>query len=159
MYRNDRVIPFFTLVFAAALFLMSYLDGRHITALSGGKPQPLSVGQIGLISLGLVFLVYGIIGFISVWLEGRELRPGVHKARPGKAQWVGMALSVLAVALSGLFVQAIVHSLKTQENHPGAEGIIFGAISLTVAGLLMVYKHYYQDDEVHVESEDSEVPW
>jgi len=158
MYRNDRVVPFFTLLFAAALFLMSYLDGRHITALAG-KPEPLSVGQIGLISFGLVLVVYGIIGYISVWLEGEELRPGVHKARPGAAQWVGMALSALAVALSGLFVQAIVHSLRTQQNHPAAEGIIFGAISLTVAGLLMVYKHYYQDDEVHVESEDSEVPW
>ena len=159
MYRNDRVIPFFTLVLAAALFFMSYLDGRYITALSGGKPQPLSVGQIGLISLGVVFLIYGVIGFISVWLEGSELRPGVHRARPGRAQWVGMALSVLAVALSGLFVQAIVHSLRTQQNHPAAEGIIFAAISLCVAGLLMVYKHYYQDDEVHIESEDSEVPW
>ena len=159
MYRNDRVIPFFTLVFAAALFFMSYLDGRYITALSGGKPQPLSVGQIGLISLGVVFLIYGVIGFISVWLEGSELRPGVHKARPGRAQWVGMVLSALAVALSGLFVQAIVHSLRTQQNHPAAEGIIFAAISLCVAGLLMLYKNYYQDDEVHIESEDSEVPW
>jgi hypothetical protein len=159
MYRNDRVIPFFTLVFAAALFFMSYLDGRYITALSGGKPQPLSVGQIGLISLGVVFLIYGVIGFISVWLEGSELRPGVHKARPGRAQWVGMVLSVLAVALSGLFVQAIVHSLRTQQTHPAAEGIIFAAISLCVAGLLMLYKNYYQDDEVHIESEDSEVPW
>jgi len=159
MYRNDRVIPFFTLVFAAALFFMSYLDGRYITALSGGKSQPLSVGQIGLISLGVVFLIYGVIGFISVWLEGSELRPGVHKARPGHAQWVGMVLSALAVALSGLFVQAIVHSLRTQQNHPAAEGIIFAAISLCVAGLLMLYKHYYQDDEVHIESEDSEVPW
>jgi len=159
MYRNDRVIPFFTLVFAAALFFMSYLDGRYITALSGGKPQPLSVGQIGLISLGVVFLIYGVIGFISVWLEGSELRPGVHKARPGRAQWVGMVLSALAVALSGLFVQAIVHSLRTQQNHPAAESIIFAAISLCVAGLLMLYKNYYQDDEVHIESEDSEVPW
>ncbi len=159
MYRNDRVIPFFTLLFAVALFFMSYLDGRYITAVSGGKPQPLSVGQIGLISIGMVFLIYALIGFVSVWLEGPELRPGVHRARPGRAQWVGIALSVLAVALSGLFVQGIVNSLRTQQTHPAVEGVIFAAISVCVAGLLMVYKHYYQDDEVHVESEDSEVPW
>ena len=159
MYRNDRVIPFFTILFAVALFFLAYLDGRHITALEGGVPQPLSVGQIGLVSLGIVLLTYGLIGYVSVWLEGRELRPGTHKARPGNAQWVGMALSALAVALSGLFVQAIVHALRTQENHPAVEGAIFAGISLTVAALLALYKHYYQDDEVGVESEDSEVPW
>lgn len=159
MYRNDRVIPFFTLLFAAALFFMAYMDGRHITALSGGKPQPLSVGQIGLITFGLVLLAYGLIGFISVWLEGLELRPGIHLARPGRGQWVGIVLSVLAVALSGLFVQGIVHSLRTQQTDPALEGTIFAAISACVAGLLMLYKHDYQDDEVHVESEDSEVPW
>ncbi|MEJ2667895.1 MAG: hypothetical protein P8Z81_12490, partial [Deinococcales bacterium] len=142
MYRNDRVIPFFTLLFAVALFFIAYLDGRHITALAGGKVQPLSVGQIGLISIGIVLLVYAVIGYVSVWLEGRELRPGTHPAKPGGAQWVGMALSALAVALSGLFAQSIIHSLRTQQTHPAVEGALFGGISLTVAGILALYKRY-----------------
>ena len=159
MERNDTVLPFFGLLLAVGLFLTAYLDGRHIRALAGGAAQPLSVGQVGLLGLGIALLVYAAIGFVSVWLEGEELRVGTHRPEPGRRMWLGMLLSALAVALSGLFVQAIRHSLRSGENHPAVEGAIFACISVTVAALLALYKHDGQDDEVWAEPNDSEVPW
>lgn len=159
MYRNDRVVPFFALVLSLALFLVTYLDGRHIAALEGHAPEELSVGQIGLIALGVVFLLYALMGFVSVWLEGEELVPGQHRARPGNTHIVGIALSVVTVAVSGLFAQAMLNAQRTQVNHPRIEGVLFGIVALLVAAVLALYKRHYQDEDVRAESENTEVPW
>jgi len=159
VYRNDRVVPFFALVLALALFLVTYLDGRHIAALEGHAPEEFSVGQIGLVALAMVLLLYALIGFVSVWLEGTELHPGLRRANPGNTHIIGIALSLVTVALSGLFAQAILTSQRTQEIHPRLEGVLFGVIALLVAAVLALYKRHYQDEDVRAESETSEVPW
>ena len=159
MYRNDRVVPFFALVLALALFLTTYLDGIHITSLEGHAPEEFSVGQIGLMALGIVLLLYAMIGFVSVWLEGEELRPGMRRAEPGNTHIIGIALSLVTVAVSGLFAQAVLTSQRTQEIHPRIEGILFGIVALLVAAVLALYKRHYQDEDVRAESETSEVPW
>lgn len=159
MYRNDRVVPFFALVLSGALFLITYLDGRHIAALGHHPEGKLSVGQIGLVVLGFVLLVYAIIGFVSVWLEGTELRLGAHLARPGKTFPLMIGLMALTVALSGIFVQAVRYSQRTEQAHPLMEGMLFGVISLLVAAIMALYKRHYQDEDVRAESEESEVPW
>ncbi len=159
MYRNDRVVPFFALVLSLALFLIAYLDGLHIAALEGHAAEEFSVGQIGLIALGLVLLLYAAIGFVSVWLEGTELHIGQRRAQPGNTHYVGIALSVVTVAASGLFVQAMLTSQRTQQNHPRLEGLLFGIIALLVAAVLALYKRHYQDEDVRAEPETSEVPW
>jgi hypothetical protein len=67
MARNDAVIPIWTLVIAAVLGWAAYQDGHHLTVLSGGHaPAALSVGQVGLVTFGLVFAVYGMMGLTRV---------------------------------------------------------------------------------------------
>ena len=162
MYRNDTIGPFFALLFSAALYLATYLDGRHIAALHGGKPphEALSEGQIGLVAFATLFLIYGLIGYFSVWLEGVELRPGRHVPDPsGPVVALALVLAVIEAALGGLFVRLMIHHLAVEPVSPLAEGVVFGAMMFVGALLVAIYKKYYLGDEVLVEDEHSEVPW
>lgn len=160
MYRNDTVLPFFGILFGVALWYMAYLDGLHIARLAGHTPEELSVGQLGLITFGIVFFLFGAIGYISAWLEGSELRPGRHEAEGGAAPMVVIfVLAILLVGLSGLFVNAIVYGLTEGPVKPAFMGQLAAAILLVMTLLLVVYKKFFVDDEVLVEDEHSEVPW
>lgn len=161
MARNDALIPFWALVIALVLGWAAYLDGSRVAVLSGGNaPAALSVGQIGLVTFSLVFAVYGMIGLVSVWLEGTELRPGRHTPEPGGGPLVaGTLLALLLAAASGMFVHDIRRSLQTAEVHAASEGMIFGAMALLSALLIIVYKKYVVGEEAIAEDEHSEVPW
>lgn len=160
MFRNDHVVPVFAFLLALGLFFTAYLDNVHITHLEGHAPAEFSVGMIGLVSLGVVFLLYAMIGLVSVWLEGQELRPAERRARPASGtMWVLGFLVLVVVALSGLFAQMILYSQRTQVTHTTVEGVLFGLIAIVVGVVLALYKRYYQDEDVRAEPEDSEVPW
>ncbi len=160
MYRNDATGPFFALLLAAALYLSAYLDGRRIAAMGGGYEDALTVGQIGLITFATLFLIYALIGFFSIWLEGEELRPGRHLPSPGAAvPLVAVLLAVIEAALGGFFVRLMLHHLTVEPVSAAAQGAVFGAMMLVGAVLLAIYKKYYLGDEVLVEEEHSEVPW
>ncbi len=160
MYRNDTVIPFFALLFAVALYFATYLDAQHLAALHGGPREELSEGQIGLLAFGTLFLIYGLIGYFSAWLEGVELRPGRHVPEPGAAvTLVAVLLAVVEAGLSGFFVRLLLDHLSGKPISSAAEGITFGAMMLVGAVLLALYKKFYLGDEVLIEDEHSEVPW
>ncbi|GAB5602994.1 cytochrome c [Thermus sp. FJN-A] len=160
MYRNDPILPTFALILAAGLFYASYLDGLYIARLLGHAPLELSVGQIGLMAFGAVLLLYGLIGLVSYWLEGVELRPGRHFPSPSTAPVVvGAILVLLLTALSGFFVRLILYSAQTGHNPTWLQGLIFGAISLVVATLLGIYKKFFGRDEAITEEEKSQFPW
>ncbi|MCS6867995.1 MAG: cytochrome C [Thermus sp.] len=160
MYRNDPIIPTFALILALGLFYTAYLDGLHIARLIGHTPEELSVGQIGLMAFGAVLLLYGLIGLVSYWLEGIELRPGRHFPTPSTAPVAaGVILVLLLTALSGFFVRLLVYSAQSGHNPTWLQGLIFGAISLVVAALLGVYKKFFGRDEAITEEEKSQFPW
>lgn len=160
MYRNDPILPTFALILAAGLFYMAYLDGIHIARLLGHAPQELSVGQIGLMAFGAAFLLYGLIGLVSYWLEGIELRPGRHFPTPATAPMVAGVIFVLVLtALSGIFVRLIVYAAQTGHNPTWLQGFVFGTISLVVGVLLGIYKKFFGRDEVATEEEKSHFPW
>lgn len=160
MYRNDTVLPFFGILFGVALWYMAYLDGLHIARLAGHQPEELSVGQLGLITFGIVFFLWGAIGYISAWLEGGELRPGREEAEGGAAPMVVVfVLALLLVGLSGLFVNTVLYGLTEGPVKPSFMGQLTAAILLVMTLLLVVYKKFFVDDEVLVEDEHSEVPW
>ncbi len=161
MARNDALIPVWTLVIAAVLGWAAYQDGNRITALLGGHAAgALSVGQIGLVTFGLVFAVYGMMGLVSSWLEGVELRPGRYTPEVGVGPMVaGMLLALFLAAASGLFVKDIRQTLQTEQVRTLNEGVIFGAMALLSALLIIVYKQYMVGEEAIAEDEHSEVPW
>jgi hypothetical protein len=160
MQRNDTIIPFFALLFSAALFLAVGLDGRQLAQRLGHAPSSLTVAQIGMLAFAMVFLVYGVMGYVSVWLEGQELRPGRRVPRPGIAALVvGGVVAVAVVACAGLFARLIVHELAGGGVHPAAEGLLASAMFLGCAILLALYKKSVLGHDVLVEEEKSEVPW
>ena len=160
MYRNDPILPTFALILAAGLFYAAYLDGRHIARLLGHVPEELSVGQIGLMAFGAVLLLYGLMGLVSYWLEGIELRPGRHFPAPASAPVAaGVILVLLLTALSGFFVRLLVYSAQTGHNPTWLQGLIFGSISLVVAALFGIYRRFFGREEVITEEEKSEFPW
>jgi hypothetical protein len=131
MYRNGRLIPSLAFLGAAALFLAAYLDGRQITQHTGRVLKALSVGQIGMITFGVLLFVYGAIGYISIWLEGRELRPGKRKSSPRAGVFVAcLILSAVLVALAGSFVRLIYYELTEGIAASALEGAIAGTIFL-----------------------------
>lgn len=160
MYRNDPVLPSFALILALALFYLAYMNGLHIARLHGHTPEELSVGQIGLMAFGALLLLYGLIGLVSYWLEGVELRPGRHFPTPAAAPVaVGVILVLLLTALSGFFVRLLVYSAETGHNPTWLQGLVFGGISLVVAALFGLYRRFFGREEVVTEEERSEFPW
>lgn len=163
MYRNDAVVPYFALVFSAALFLMAYLNTTNRVnepPVIAGAPHAMSVGTIGLLAFGMVLFIYGFIGLLSRWLEGSELRPGVHEPEPSTAPTVaGVILSILLVVLSGFFVRVLIHSNSTGNNPTALQGGLFAAMMLIIALLLAIYKKFFIKEEVLAESEKSDFPW
>ena len=145
----------------AALFILAaYLDGTQIAQQTGKTNAALSVGQIGMITFGVLLFVYGAIGSISVWLEGQELRPGLIRKSPGTFPVIaGVILSALLVALAGFFVRLIYHELAAGITASALEGAIAGTIFLVAAFLLLLYRKAFVDDEALVEDEHMEVPW
>lgn len=162
MYRNDSVVPFFSLGLSEVFFIMAYLDRSRIIAYSGTTPDALSSGQIGLIAFGMTLFIYGVIGLVSVWLEGSELRPTKRQPEAGLAPVVvGVVLSILLALLSGFFVRIIVYELNTGPGPVNTllEGGVFGLMMAIIAALLVLYKKYFMEEEVLAEDEHSEVPW
>mgnify|MGYP006341203095 FL=1 len=160
MYRNAPILPTRALSLAAGLFYAACLDGRHIARLLGHVPEELSVGQIGLMAFGAVLLLYGLMGLVSYWLEGIELRPGRHFPTPSTAPVAaGVILVLLLTALSGFFVRLLVYSAQTGHNPTWLQGLIFGSISLVVAALFGIYRRFFGREEVITEEEKSEFPW
>ncbi len=160
MYKNDSVLPFFGLLFAVALWMMAYFDGQHLAMLLGHAPEELSGGQIGLITFGAVFFIYGVMGYVSYWLEGEELRPGRHEA--SNSLWAGVAivlLLILLVALAGVFTQTIIYWSTEGPVSTGFAGRLAGYILLDMAAILVVFKKYFVAEVVVAEDEHSEVPW
>jgi hypothetical protein len=160
MFRNDTIIPFLALLISFGLGLMAYLDGQHIAGLAGRTQAELSVGQIGLIAFGIVLFLYGLIGSISAWLEGEELRPGKHLPRLGRTPVViGVILAVALVVLSGLFVNSVFRALETGKNAPAVQGGLIALSLIIAAVLLAITKKYLVGDETLAEDEHQEFPW
>lgn len=162
MYRNDTVVPYFALVFSAALFLISYLNIQLLFD-RGVELHRLTVGTMGLVTFGMVFFLYGFIGLISNWLEGSELRPGKHQPEPSSLPVVvGVVLSILLVVLSGFFARTLVFANNPEfgyYNDPTLQAGVFASIMLLLAVLIVVYKKFFMEEEVLVENEKSEFPW
>lgn len=163
MYRNDTVVPYFALVFSAALFLMAYLNNQMRVMHEAGVVPHLTVGNIGLMAFAMVLFVYGFIGLLSNWLEGSELRPGKHEPEPSSLPMVaGVVLSLLLVMLSGFFVRTLVFANNPETGYYSATTLqagVFASMMLILALLIAIYKKYFVPEEVLAEDEKSDFPW
>ncbi|WP_295821369.1 cytochrome c [uncultured Deinococcus sp.] len=129
-------------------------------------PEDIKLPEIFLVTFILVLLTYGLIGLYSVWAEGMELHPGIHKVRSTPLAVLGMLTTLgLTVLFSVLFVRQMVTDYagwaarEPVMPNVTAEGFYAAMIVLTLALAIGLYKKYFMDGEVLVEDASGEFPW
>lgn len=129
-------------------------------------PEDLKLPHIWLATFIIVLLTYGLIGLYSVWAEGVELHPGIHKVRATPLAMLGMVTTIASTLLfSYLFVRqmnidyqgwAAKEPVTPDVTH---EGFYAAMIILSIAASLALYKKFFMDGEVLVEDASGEFPW
>lgn len=127
-------------------------------------PEDIKLPEIFLATFVMVLLTYGLIGLYSVWAEGTELHPGIHKARSTPLAMTAMVVTLaLSLLFSVLFVRQMVADYAAWANKEmpsvTAEGFYAAMILFTIAVAIGLYKKFFMDDEVLVEDADGEFPW
>lgn len=129
-------------------------------------PDHIQLPEIWLLSFIIILVTYGVIGLYSMWAEGLELRPGVHKVRATPVATLGIVTSIVLTAVfSYLFVRQMnVDYQGWAANEPvtpnvTGEGFYAAMILLSLAATLALYKKYFMDGEALVEDASGEFPW
>ncbi|NTY01246.1 cytochrome c [Deinococcus sp. JMULE3] len=129
-------------------------------------PDHIKLPEIFLATFVMVLLTYGLIGLYSVWAEGLELHPGIHKVRSTPLATLGIITSLgLTVMFGVLFVRQMVTDFagwaaaEPVAPNVTAEGFYAAMILLMLAASIALYKKYFMDGEVLVEDASGEFPW
>lgn len=127
-------------------------------------PEDIKLPEIFLATFVMVLLTYGLIGLYSVWTEGQELHPGIHKVRSNPVAMLAMVVTLgLTLLFSVLFVRQMVADYAAWANQEqvnvAMEGFYASMILLTIAVAIGLYKKFFMDGEVLVEDASGEFPW
>ncbi|GGL04003.1 c-type cytochrome [Deinococcus radiotolerans] len=129
-------------------------------------PEDLKLPEIFLATFVMVLLTYGLIGLYSVWAEGVELHPGIHKVRSTPLATLGILTTMALTVLFGvLFVRQMVTDFagwgakEAVAPNVTAEGFYAAMILLMLAASIALYKKFFMDGEVLVEDASGEFPW
>ncbi|UBV42795.1 cytochrome c [Deinococcus taeanensis] len=129
-------------------------------------PEDIKLPEIFLASFIMVLLTYGLIGLYSVWAEGMELRPGIHKVRSTPLAMLGILTTLaLTIVFGVLFVRQMVTDFagwgakEPVMPNVTAEGFYAAMVLLMLAASLALYKKFFMDGEVLVEDASGEFPW
>lgn len=127
-------------------------------------PEDIKLPEIFLATFVMVLLTYGVIGLYSVWAEGQELQPGIHKVRATPVAMLAMIVTLgLSLLFSVLFVRQMVADYAAWANREmpnvAMEGFFAAMILLTIAVAIALYKKFFMDGEVLVEDASGEFPW
>lgn len=144
----------------------SKIDPEVLKNRSRFVPDHIKLPEIFLGTFVMVLLTYGLIGLYSVWAEGQELHPGIHKVRSTPLATLAMVTSIaMTVLFSVLFVRQMITDFAgwaaAEPVMPNvtAEGFYAAMILLSLAASLALYKKYFMDGEVLVEDASGEFPW
>ncbi|WP_081908983.1 cytochrome c [Deinococcus sp. YIM 77859] len=127
-------------------------------------PEDIKLPEIFLATFVMVLLTYGLIGLYSVWAEGQELHPGIHKTRSTPVAMLAMVVTLLlGLLFSVLFVRQMVADYAAWANQEmpnvAMEGFYAAMILFTIAVAIGLYKKFFMDGEVLVEDASGEFPW
>ncbi len=119
-------------------------------------PEHLTEYQIGLLAWTLVLAVYGIIGLVSVWLEGVEPVPERVEPHPGLGALVVLgAFAIAALAGSVFFLGQVVLGTGSMTTL-GLSGVFW---MWTLAIAVALYRRYFMAGETIQQDRDEEIPW
>jgi mono/diheme cytochrome c family protein len=127
-------------------------------------PEDIKLPEIFLATFIMVLLTYGLIGLYSVWAEGLELHPGIHKVRATPVAMLSMVVTlILSLVFSVLFVRQMSADYAAWQNQEmpnvAMEGFYAAMILFTIAVAIGLYKKFFMDGEVLVEDTSGEFPW
>lgn len=142
----------------------SKIDPEVLKNRSRFVPEHLKLPEIFLVTFIVVLVCYGLIGLYSVWAEGEQLQPGLHKVRSSAGAILALCTSLgLTLLFSFLFVRQMVASYTAwaaeETINVAAEGFYAAAILLGLAISIGLYKKFFMDGEVLVEDASGEFPW
>lgn len=146
----------------------SKVDPEVLKNRSRFVPEDLKLPHIWLGAFIMILLTYGLIGLYSVWAEGAELRPGIHKVRSTPVATLGIITTLgLAVLYSVLFVRQMFTDYAgwlgkeglTYTQNVTAQGFYAAMVLLMLAASVALYKKFFMDGEVLVEDASGEFPW
>lgn len=146
--RNSPWLPAAALVIAIVLGVFTLIQAAN-------TPGPLSELHLGYTAAVLGLGIYGIQGFVSVAVEGEELRPG--RIPPRLTDPFSLAILILGVGLiilAGFLIYGIAADWATD-----VLGLLAGGGSIIIAILLMFYKEAFVGDEVSFDDREDGVPW
>ncbi|WP_185974720.1 c-type cytochrome [Deinococcus detaillensis] len=129
-------------------------------------PEEIKLPEITLVTFILLTLTYGIIGLYSVWAEGQELKPGIHKTRSTPLSVLAMVSTLIGVVVFGiLFARLIISDWYGWAADPvvkpdvTGEGFYAAMVVILLGVAAGLYKKYFMDSEVLVEDSSGEFPW
>ena len=129
-------------------------------------PEEIKLPEITLITFILLCLTYGLIGLYSVWAEGEQLHPGIHKTRSTPLAMLAMVSTLIGVMVFGiLFARQILIDLAGWSADPivkpnvTAEGFYAAMVVILLGVAAGLYKKYFMDSEVVIEDSSGEFPW
>lgn len=146
----------------------SKVDPNVLKNRSRFVPEDLKLPHIWLGAFIMILLTYGLIGLYSVWAEGEELHPGIHKVRSTPVATLGIVTTLgLAVLFSVLFVRQMFSDYAGWLGKEGLsyvqnvthQGFYAAMILLMLAASIALYKKFFMDGEVLVEDASGEFPW
>ncbi|MDQ3656210.1 MAG: hypothetical protein M3457_14175 [Chloroflexota bacterium] len=146
--RNSPLLPSIALIAALVMGLDAGIQ-------AGGSDGPPTELQLGEIAVALTLALFGIQGFLSIVVEGQELRPGRVPAR------LTTSFSVAIVVFSiGLFAIAVALAYGiAAEWSVRAIGILAGVGCIILSVLLVFYKEAFLGDEANFDNRRDGVPW
>jgi hypothetical protein len=153
------------LAFSDADDFMTYHDTHRATAqidflgAAAGQrkiPEHLTEYQIGLLAWILVLAVYGVIGVVSVWLEGVEPVPEVVEPRPGLGALLTLSVFSLATLVASVvFIRQVVLGTGAVSTLGASGALWMWSLAIAVA----VYRRYFVAQEIIQQDRDEEIPW
>ena len=119
------------------------------------NPGHFNVVELGAIAAAATLVIYGVMGLISVLVEGRELKPGTTPPHlTGSLSISIVVISLLLLATGVTLAYGLADDWGTT-----AIGILAAIGCFLMAAMLVAYKEGFLGEEAHFDRRDDGVPW
>ena len=146
--RNTVGLPIVAIVLAIAFLLL--VANNHAV-----NPGHFNVVEIGAIAAAAGLAIYGVMGLISVLVEGRELKPGSSPPHLTGSLSVSVVVISLLLLVTGV---TLAYGLASDWGAT-AIGLLAALGCFLLAAMLVAYKEGFLGEEARFDRRDDGVPW
>lgn len=146
--RNTAGLPIVAIVIAIAMLVL--VGNNHAV-----NPGHFNVVELGAIAAAVTLIIFGVMGLISVAVEGRELTPG--SSPPHITNTLGISIVIITLLLLATGV-ALAYGLADDWSTTRI-GLLAGLGCFLMAAMLVAYKEGFIGEEARFDRRDDGVPW